>query len=239
MFLPYSDEAPREGRLPWMNWLLILANVLIFFMLARRPDYESIVREYGFTPANARPVTFFTSLFLHGSILHVAGNMWFLYLFGDNVESRCGSFAYLVAYLVCGLAGDASHYAFFKDSLLPSIGASGAVFGVMGMYVFFFPHNRIKVLYFFIIFIGTVTIRALWVIGLFALMEFLSSRAQARAGAGGEGGVGHLAHAGGFIAGAFMAGLYSAFSPRAGARSERESGASEARFRMIRDGDEE
>ncbi len=204
---PYADEASREKRFPWMNWLLILANIWLFVDLGTRPDYEVIVHRYGFIPAEIRPVTLLSSLFLHGSFMHLLGNMWFLYLFGDNVENRCGPFKYLLAYLVSGIAGDLSHFLFFPQSDVPSIGASGAIFGVMGMYLFFFPRNRIKIFYFFFILAGTTVVRAIWVIGIFFGMELLYSRLQTLGGM--ESGIGHLAHSGGFIAGAAMAAFYS------------------------------
>jgi membrane associated rhomboid family serine protease len=206
MFLPYSDETPREGEGPWLNWMLILVNAVIFFYFSSQPGYDALVYKYGFTPAKFERHTLFTSMFLHGDTMHLLGNMWFLYLFGDNVESRCGKALYLLAYLAAGVAGDLSHYAFFPHSAIPSIGASGAIFGVMGMYIFFFPANRIKVLYWFY-FIGTTTIRAIWVIGLWAGMEVLYSHLQTKSGM--ESGVGHLAHSGGFFAGMILAAFYS------------------------------
>jgi membrane associated rhomboid family serine protease len=206
MFLPYADEAPREGRIPWMNWILILSNVAIFLNFGLRPDYDVLVAKYGFTPSDPRPITLFTSMFLHGDFMHLIGNMWFLYLFGDNVESRCGPFKYLFAYLIAGLAGDLSHAMFFSKSTVPSIGASGAIFGVEGMYLFLFPHNRIKVFYFVFVFIGTTVVRAVWVIGMFFGLELLYSRLQTMSGA--ESGIGHLAHAGGFVGGFVMALFY-------------------------------
>src|SRR5689334_21130335 len=143
MFFPYADDPPRERRFAWMNWLLIAVNTWIFFKFGSQPDYDQFVDRWGFTPAQFDPVTMLTSMFLHGSILHLLGNMWFLYLFGDNVENRTGPFKYLIAYLLCGLAGDMCQYAFFPNSMVPSVGASGAIFGVMGMYLYFFPRNHV------------------------------------------------------------------------------------------------
>src|SRR4051812_8337657 len=105
MFFPYADDNPPEARFPWMNWLLIGANIAVFLATATRPDFEKIVLQYGFTPADSSTLTLFTSMFLHAGFAHLAGNMWFLYLFGDNVENRCGPLKYLFCYLVCGVAG--------------------------------------------------------------------------------------------------------------------------------------
>ena len=199
MLFPYADDAPPERTLPWMTWLLIAVNTMIFAAYGSSPDYDDIVSRYGFTPAEFNVPTMFTSMFMHASWLHLLGNMWFLYLFGDNVENRTGPFKYLLAYLICGLAGDYSHYMFFSDSTIPSIGASGAIFGIMGMYLMLFPRNRVRVFYFLFILIGRISVPAFWVIGLFAGMEFLYSRMLA--GGGMDSGIGHLAHAGGFVAG--------------------------------------
>ncbi|MCY3020939.1 MAG: rhomboid family intramembrane serine protease [Planctomycetota bacterium] len=208
MFFPYADEPPREGRFPWMNWLLIAANVLVFLWLSPQSDYEQTVLRYGFVPLGFRPITLLTATFLHANLMHLLGNMWFLHLFGDNVENRCGPWKYLLVYLVCGVAGDAGQYLFFPESRIPSIGASGAIFGVLGMYLFFFPANRIRVFYFFFILVGRVAVRAIWVIGLWFGMELLYSHIQTATGM--ESGVGHLAHSGGFIAGVALATLFTA-----------------------------
>jgi len=189
-----------------MNWLLIMANVTVFLALGLRPDYEDYVINYGFVPADFRATTIFSSMFLHGDVLHLLGNMWFLYLFGPTVENRCGPFKYLCAYLLAGLAGTVCQYEFFPDSLVPVIGASGAIFGILGMYFFFFPSNRVKVFYFIFIFIGVMAVRAIWVIGCFFVLELLYSHMQTAAGL--ETGIGHLAHSGGFVAGFLLAGIY-------------------------------
>ena len=208
MFIPYADDAPTDGRFPFVTYTLIALNVWVFATLASSPNYVQTVMQWGFIPGEFNPSTLITCLFLHGDFFHLLGNMWFLYLFGDNVESRCGHFKFLSAYLLAGVAGDLSHFAFFSNSMVPTIGASGAVFGVMGMYLFFFPANRVKLVYWIFILIGTISVRAIWVIGIFALMEVLYSRMQTMGGV--ESGVGHLAHSGGFLCGAATATFYTA-----------------------------
>lgn len=208
MFFPYADDPPRERRFPWINWLLIAVNCWVFFRFGGRPDYDYFVERWGFIPAQFDLVTMITSMFLHGSILHLLGNMWFLYLFGDNVENRIGPFKYLSAYLLCGLAGDLFQYAFFPNSEVPSVGASGAIFGIMGMYLYFFPGNRVRTFILLFIFPWWVEISAAWVIGFSFVLELLYARAQTLSGI--EGGIGHLAHTGGFAAGAALAVLYQA-----------------------------
>jgi membrane associated rhomboid family serine protease len=203
MFLPYADQSPEEGRTPWVNWLLIGANVYFFIELSSLENYGQIIDKWGCTPAHFRPITLLTSLFLHGDIWHLMGNMWFLFVFGKSVESRIGPLRFLVVYGLAGVAGDISHVLFFWESRIPTIGASGAIYGVLGMYLVLFPYNRIKVIYFFVIFLGRAVISAVWVIGLFFLIELFYSRMQTTSGL--EDGVGHLAHSGGFIAGALAA----------------------------------
>ena len=206
MFFPYKDEPRPEEYTPWVTWTLIALNVTVFVMLSSDPHYNRIVRHYGFTPMVFRPATLLTSLFLHGSWLHLLGNMWFLHLFGNNVERRCGPLKYLLAYLLAGVIGSLTEWFFFPNSPLPSIGASGAIAGILGLYLFFFPGNRVKIFYFVFILIGVVAIRAFWVIGIWFGLELLYGQAQTATGL--EGGVAHLAHAGGFVAGLVLAGLW-------------------------------
>ena len=207
MFLPYSDDAPREGRFPWVNALLIAINVAVYAALSGHGNYDELVYRYGFTPAEFRPVTLLTAMFMHGDLMHLLGNMWFLYLFGDAVENRCGPLKYLISYFMCGIAGSIAHYLTFPGSDVPSIGASGAIFGVMGMYLYFFPGSRIKLFYFFLFLVGSTAVRAIWVIGILFGMEVLYSEAQRTGGV--ESGIAHLAHAGGFVAGVIMAAVYT------------------------------
>ena len=207
MIFPYSGDAPNEGRFPVINWALIAINVWCFIALGLRPDYESIVLNYGFIPAVFNPITLLTCMFLHGGWLHLLGNMWFLYLFGDNVENRLGSFKYLVTYLICGVAGSLCQYAFFTDSEIPTLGASGAIAGVMGMYIFWFPANRIKIFYFFLLFAGATAVRAIWVVGIWFAMELFYSKLESAGGM--QSGIAHLAHTGGLVAGMFLAALYT------------------------------
>jgi membrane associated rhomboid family serine protease len=207
MFLPYADDPPPEGKFPWMNWLLIGINAAIFLAYGLAPDYEQTVMQYGFTPSEFSVTTLFTSLFLHAGWMHLLGNMLFLYLFGDNVENRLGSFLYLISYLLCGVAGSLCFYLYFPASEVPSIGASGAIFGVMGMYLLLFPRNRVRVFYFIFILIGRVVVPAVWVIGLWAGLELFYSHIQSIHNV--ESGIGHVAHAGGFLTGVMLAPLYA------------------------------
>jgi membrane associated rhomboid family serine protease len=148
-------------------------------------------------------LTLFTAMFLHGSPLHLAGNMLYLWIFGDNVEEVLGTVRYLLVYLACGLIGSILQIAVNPNSLIPTLGASGAIAGVMGAYVIWFPHNRVRVLVFRFI----TEMPALLVIGLWILVQIWEGVGSiGRLGEGG--GVAYLAHVGGALTGIFVAFLF-------------------------------
>jgi len=144
-------------------------------------------------------LTLFTSIFLHGGLLHLAGNMLYLWIFGDNVEEVLGHARYLAVYLACGLVASLSHIAVAPDSMVPSLGASGAIAGVMGMYIVWFPHNQVVVLVVRVL----TTMPAVLVIGLWIVMQLLLGIGDLSA-AGEGGGVAYAAHIGGAGAGIFF-----------------------------------
>ena len=148
-------------------------------------------------------LTLFSAMFLHGSPLHLAGNMLYLWIFGDNVEEVLGTVRYVLTYLACGLIGTLCQIGANPDSLIPSLGASGAIAGVMGMYIIWFPHNRVRVLVFQFI----TEMPALFVIGLWIAMQLWEGYgALGHVGEGG--GVAYLAHVGGALTGIFAAFLF-------------------------------
>jgi membrane associated rhomboid family serine protease len=148
-------------------------------------------------------LTLLTAMFLHGSPLHLAGNMLFLWIFGDNVEEVLGGLRYLLVYLACGLIGSIAQIVAEPDSLIPTLGASGAIAGVMGMYVIWFPHNRVRVLVFRFI----TEMPALVAIGLWILLQLILSLGWLRHH-GSSGGVAYLAHVGGAATGLLCAYLF-------------------------------
>ncbi|MFB6264362.1 MAG: rhomboid family intramembrane serine protease [Bradymonadaceae bacterium] len=206
MFFPYDDINPTEST-PWVTWVLIAVNVVIFFltldMLQLPPERQlAALRSTGaLVPAEPEARDFFISMFLHGSLSHLLGNMLFLYITGDNVEDRFGSPAYLVFYLACGVAGGLTHLFLSPASTTPTIGASGAISGVMGAYIVLFPHSEIKIFYWFYFWIGRTLISAKWWIGLWFGFQLLAGSAATAGG----GGVAYGAHVGGFVAGAGIA----------------------------------
>jgi membrane associated rhomboid family serine protease len=159
--------------------------------------------------------TLLTSVFMHGGLAHLAGNMLYLWIFGDNVEEVLGHVRYVLVYLACGVAASLSHIALAPDSLIPSLGASGAIAGVMGMYVLWFPHNQVRVLV-----IRTITwMPALLVIGLWIVLQLVLGMGDLST-AGQQGGVAYAAHVGGAVAGLVFGVVYR---DRARALEERPS----------------
>jgi membrane associated rhomboid family serine protease len=147
----------------------------------------------------------FTCMFLHGGFLHIIGNMWFLWIFGDNVEDRFGPPGYLLFYIICGLGSGISQVVFSWGSHIPSLGASGAISGVLGAYIVFFPRAKILTLVPLIIIFFTVRMPAAVFIGLWFLMNFLSGVSSL--GVLNTGGVAWWAHVGGFLLGVLIAGF--------------------------------
>lgn len=172
-------------------------------LLGQVSAYELTVFRYGFRPAFPSPTSLFSSLFLHAGWLHLAGNMLFLYIFGDNVEDRLGSFRFLLVYLATGVAATLFFALFVPGSQVPLIGASGAISGVLGCYFLWFPRNQVKVfLFLFPFFVTTVLVPARLVLGFYLIVDnLLPFLVTATDG----GGVAHGAHIGGFLAGMGMA----------------------------------
>lgn len=148
-------------------------------------------------------LTLFTAMFLHGSPLHLAGNMLYLWIYGDNVEEVLGTWRYILVYLACGVLGSLSQIVAAPDSLIPTLGASGAIAGVMGAYVIWFPHNRIRVLIFQFI----TEMPALLVVGFWIVMQIWEGFGSLGR-MGQSGGVAYLAHVGGAVTGIFVAFLF-------------------------------
>jgi len=216
--IPLKDLTPRRS-FPVMTLLLIVVNFLVFFYQLSLPTKaaETLVRTYGLVPiriqyalAGSHHVTlsraflpFFTCMFLHGGWMHIIGNMWFLWIFGGNVEDRFGSLPYLLVYLVCGLGSGVSQVLFSWGSTIPSIGASGAISGVLGAYAVFFPGSRILTLVPLFVIWFLARIPAIIFIGLWFVVQFLSGLGSL--GSANTGGVAWWAHVGGFALGAIIA----------------------------------
>jgi membrane associated rhomboid family serine protease len=163
--------------------------------------FSSVVLDNGSLPVAA---TIFTSMFLHGGIPHIAGNMLYLWIFGNNVEDDTGRLRFILFYLLCGTVAAMTHALVNKSSIIPMIGASGAVSGVLGAYVLLYPRARVVTLMFFGFYLRTVEIPALFVLGFWFVIQFLSALSSSSSG----GGIAWYAHIGGFVAGVMLIGLF-------------------------------
>jgi membrane associated rhomboid family serine protease len=141
-YFPLGDNNPSRG-FPIVNWSIIIANVVVFIFTFSNLD--EVISVFGFIPANFGILTLFTSMFLHAGIAHIAGNMWYLIIFGDNVEDAFGHTAYFVFYMLSGLAASVLHFLLNLGSTIPAVGASGAISGVLGAYLIFFPNAEVYV----------------------------------------------------------------------------------------------
>lgn len=208
--IPIRDEIPPQ-RVPVVTRALIVLNVAAFlyqimlglkvasFMQIWGVVPERIAQAFaGQTPAPNALLTLFTSMFLHGGWIHLIGNMWYLWIFGDNVEDELGSLRFLGFYLAAGVVSALMHVLFHPDSLMPAVGASGAIAGVLGAYAFAFPKARVVTLVPIIFFFQIVALPALLVLGLWFVFQFFSATLFT-GGAGG--GVAWWAHIGGFLFG--------------------------------------
>jgi membrane associated rhomboid family serine protease len=224
---PIKDDQPRYST-PFVNFFLIALNILIFFYqwtLGLRGN-EQFVRIYGEVPAHlaaflagssrytlpAVVIPFFTSMFLHGGWMHVLGNMWFLYIFGDNVEDYLGHFKYLVFYLLSGLFAMGLQTAIYIHSNVPTVGASGAIAGVLGAYFILYPRARVLTWFFvFVLYLPAWIVLGEW----FVLQFFNGAATLSLAQAGHDmGGVAFWAHVGGFLAGMAMIKIFPERSQR-------------------------
>jgi membrane associated rhomboid family serine protease len=212
--IPLRDSIPARSR-PVVTWALIALNVWVFlYEILLGPELEAFVGTWGFIPARyfllaeidpsdwaGRYVPLLTSMFLHGGWAHLIGNMVYLWIFGDNVEDRLGRLRYLAFYLLAGIGAALAHAHLSPGSTLPTVGASGAISGVLGGYLVLFPHARVLTLIPLVFFFfHVVELPAVIYLGFWFLMQLVSgtlSLAQARE----AGGVAWWAHAGGFVVG--------------------------------------
>jgi membrane associated rhomboid family serine protease len=199
--IPLRDVIPSRTT-PYITVTIIILNALAwFFELGLARDALPVfLQVYGIVPADFRPVTIVTSMFLHGSWLHVLGNMWYLWIFGDNVEDRVGHGRFIIFYLVCGAAAALGQVAVDPTSTLPTIGASGAIAGVMGAYFVLYPRSRVLTLIPLIIFWDIIELPAIVLLGFWFLMQLFSAGTIA-ATSGTGGGVAFAAHVTGFVVG--------------------------------------
>ena len=198
MFFPYKDDNPRV-LFPYVTYAIIGLNILVFLGQFYVYDNASMIATFAFIPYEFKLFTIFTSMFMHGGIMHIIGNMWFLYIFGDNIESILGHARYLYFYLFCGAGAAVAQFLIEPYSTTPMVGASGAIAGVLGAYMIKFPKARVHVLAVIFIFITTIVVPAQFVLGLWFLMQL--SGGLGSLGFDTTGGIAWFAHIGGFIVG--------------------------------------
>ena len=244
MVFPLSDDNTGRTRTPYVNFALIALNVLVFVFLQGLGTNEKFTYAFSTVPqeirtgvdvARAVPVelggeretiplqptpgsvylTLLTSMFMHGSLMHLLGNMWFLWIFGDNVEDDLSHARYFAFYLVTGLVASLSHvvstFAFGDNPFIPSLGASGAISGVMGGYLVLHPHRRVRV----ILFRMLTDVPGYVAVGLWFAFQLISAFGVIGQGPQAGGGVAFMAHIGGFVAGVALVKLFELGRPPA------------------------
>ena len=199
------DSQPSQSA-PLVTVSLIVVNVFVFlYQLSLEPfSLNHFVAAWGVVPDRLRLSSLFTSMFLHGGWLHLIGNMWFLWIYGDNVEDILGRPKYILFYLGCGLAAALTHIAFNTGSRIPTIGASGAIAGVMGAYMVKFPRARIVTLVPLVVFLTTVELPAYVILLYWFVIQFFSGVGAVAYSHLSQGGVAWFAHIGGFVAGVVL-----------------------------------
>jgi membrane associated rhomboid family serine protease len=224
MFFPIRDDQPRFNK-PVVNYFIIALNIAVFVLIEVPAQMQGtrsfafLVAQYGLIPhdltralagvpqypVGANLLTILTSMFLHGDWQHILGNMWFLWIFGDNIEDHMGHFPYLMFYLLCGIAAALTDIALSPTSGLPLIGASGAIAGVMGAYFLLYPRANVLTWVTFIFFWWIPA----WVwLGVWFLFQFLFTSVAAGAVNHQKGGVAFAAHVGGFVTGLLLVKIF-------------------------------
>jgi len=199
---PLYDQSARAQELPYITIFLIGVNIVVFLLTFLNPNFDQIIQEYGVIPSKILKgenlSTLLTSMFLHGGFIHLIGNMWFLWLFGDNVEHNLGPIRFLFFYLLVGILASLVHIFFVSsiDVKIPTIGASGAISGLLGGYVVLFPKNKIRA--FMMIYLRPIffDVPAFVYVGIWFIYQLLYASTPTS--------VAYMAHIGGFIAGTLL-----------------------------------
>jgi membrane associated rhomboid family serine protease len=201
--IPLKDIIPTRTT-PWVTYLLLGMNLLVFgYELTLPPEaIESFIRTWGIIPAAPSALTLITSMFIHAGLGHAGGNMLYLWIFGDNVEDRLGRVRFVLFYLLTGLVAALAEVVLNRESVVPMVGASGAIAGVMGGYFVLYPRSRVLTLLPFPFLLTEVP--AVFFLGLWFLMQFLSGLGALAAAADLPGGVAFWAHVMGFVAGVLL-----------------------------------
>lgn len=205
---PISDSLP-SGKIPIVNLFLIGINLFVFYNQFTASSQEQFILQYSLIPANinlsdlSSLLPFITSMFLHGGFFHIASNMWFLWVFGDNVEAHIGKFNFLALYIISGIVGNVAQFIVNPASDIPMLGASGAVSGILGSYYILFPRSNIKTLLLFFFFISVTEIPAVIYIFYWFIIQLFSGLASLPFSFA-TGGIAFWAHVGGFLTGLLL-----------------------------------
>ncbi|MBC8141713.1 MAG: rhomboid family intramembrane serine protease [Armatimonadetes bacterium] len=231
--IPLRDENPLRIT-PWLTYLLIAANVGIFLLEftgglgQSETGFVGALAGYSMVPAEitrgidlptngvtVRPLwlSLFSCMFLHGGWLHLLGNMLYLFIFGNNIEEALGRVRFVLFYLLCGLCASAAQIAVSPGSVIPNLGASGAIAGVLGAYLVLFPTAKVDTLAFLAIFITRLRVPAFVILGFWIVSQFFSQFLGSQATEGESGGVAYMAHIGGFVAGMILIKLMGGKAP--------------------------
>jgi membrane associated rhomboid family serine protease len=221
--LPLRDDNPRRS-VPVVTYSLVALNVVAFIWeLMQGPALQQRLFDVAFIPARYMLpgyilpdlYTMFVSMFLHGGLMHIGSNMLYLWIFGDNIEDRLGRFRYLLFYLACGIVATLAHAFFNPASVVPAIGASGAIAGVLGAYLILFPHARVMTLIPIFFFITIRHLPAVLILGFWFILQFFSGVGSLGVrDAQDTGGVAYWAHIGGFVAGMLLIVLFGGLKRR-------------------------
>jgi len=214
--IPFKDDNPTT-IFPFVTIGLIVINTIVFILQIVSPvDPIRIAQAYGAIPhflltlKTSQPIhpilTVFTSMFMHGGLFHLGGNMLYLWIFGNNIEDRLGHMRFIIFYVLCGIIAAYSHAISEPISMIPMIGASGAVSGILGAYLLLFPRARVHTLLFLGFFVQVVRLPAVFVIGFWIVIQFINGLISK--GVAAQEGVAWFAHIGGFIFGILMIKLF-------------------------------
>ncbi len=215
--IPLKDNIDHK-EFPYVNIMLIVINIVVFaYEIGLGPDFVNFLNQYGVVPSKyfattqisfTRIFPLFSSMFMHAGLLHLAGNMLFLFIFGDNVEDSMGHFRYFFFFILVGLLSNLAHIYTNPASTIPSLGASGAVSGIMGAYILLFPRAQVATLIFLIFFFFVVEIPAWGFLGLWFLLQMINGASSIGASSSSSG-VAWFAHIGGFAAGVALVLFFS------------------------------
>lgn len=213
--IPIADESPRR-YVPVINYIIIIINFVVYFYQPIDLEGQKLFfSSFGLVPSSVTHAdgnfviytTVLSSMFIHGDLMHILGNMLYLWIFGDNIEYVLGHLRYLVFYLVVGISAALMQIIFFPESHIPMIGASGAISGVLGAYLIKFPRNKVSILFFFFIIIKVIKVPAVLAISLWVLFQLYNIYFTGPDKMS-EGGVAWFAHIGGFLSGFILIKLF-------------------------------